>query len=157
MYDYYFISVDKNPADISVTEKGKKEISFRSLDVFPSHAHRNCNNFIFYSGTLWKYMVDSLWMYLYVCNNVFILFKYKLFSLIKITGLEHIIISTYVFLDIESCFFFQFSQSYMNVYTFVGGDVWGEWACTIKLELLTKADENWERRLWVKGYKSDRE
>ena len=45
----------------------------------------------------------------------------------------------------------------MYVYMFVGGDVWGEWACKIKLELLTKADDYWERRLWVKGYKSDRE
>ena len=117
MYDYYFIFVDKNPADISVTERGKKEISFRSLDVFLSHAHRNCNNFIFYSGTLWKYMVDSLWMYLYVCNNVFILFKYKLFYLIKITGLEHSIISTFVFLDIESCFFFSiFTIMYVCIY-----------------------------------------
>ena len=45
----------------------------------------------------------------------------------------------------------------MYFYMFVGGDVWGEWACKIKLELLTNADDYWERRLWVKGYKSDRE
>ena len=39
-----------------------KEIIFRSLDVFPSHAYRNCNDFIFYSG----YMAGSLLMYLYI-------------------------------------------------------------------------------------------
>ena len=44
-----------------------KEIIFRSLDLVPSHAHRNCNDFIFYSG----YMAGSLLMYLYICNNEF--------------------------------------------------------------------------------------
>ena len=44
-----------------------KEIIFRSLDLVPSHAHRNCNDFIFYSG----YMAGSLLMYLYICNNLF--------------------------------------------------------------------------------------
>lgn len=71
-------------------QRGVKEIIFRSLDVFPSHAHRNCNDFIFCSGTLWKYMAGSLWMYSYVCNNEFTLFKYKLFSLIKIMGQDHV-------------------------------------------------------------------
>lgn len=61
-----------------------------------------------------------------------------------------------VMLDIESFFFLIFTITYVCIYVCRGWCMRGM-SLYNQVRLLTKADEYWERRLWVKGYKSDTE